>query len=245
MKIRISKPNTKSRKLGTFNQKPFQTKNRINSFKIIYNLTHYCMKKIFLTSAILLIINILNFSYAQNVSIGPALGANLATMAGNGFSNTELKAGFAGGLFINYSIADDFGLMGSLLYSQQGTKIANVDNPFKFDYIQVPILASYFLGEKGSKFRPKILLGPQIGFLLKAESPNGTDLKANSESTDISGVLGLGFNYNLSKGIWLNMDARLGWGFTDINKATPEAYNRYGAVMVGLSFPLGNYDPNK
>jgi hypothetical protein len=132
--------------------------------------------------------------------------------------------------------------MGSVLYSQQGTRLATADNPFKLDYVQIPILATYFLGEKGTKFRPKVLLGPQLGILLKAEAPNGTDIKANYESTDISGVLGLGFNYNVSKGIWLNVDARLGWGFTDIVKVTPEGYNRYGALMFGLTFPLGNYE---
>jgi len=58
----------------------------------------------------------------QNFSIGPVVGLNVSNLSGD-IENNSFKAGFAGGIFANYSITTDFGLTGQVLYSQQGTNV--------------------------------------------------------------------------------------------------------------------------
>lgn len=185
------------------------------------------------------------FASGQNFSVGPIVGLNVSNLTGD-IENNSFKAGFAGGIFANYSITDEFGLTGQLLYSQQGAnfELANVENKIKLDYLQVPVLGAYYFGK--DKFRPKVLLGPQFGFLLSAKDKDGNDLDPNGqiyETSDISIVAGAGFNYNLAPKIWLNADVRYNFGTSNISKvAGNELRNQYFAVMVGVSIGFRDYD---
>ncbi len=181
----------------------------------------------------------------QNFSVGPILGLNFSNLSGD-IENNSFKAGFAGGVFANYSITTDFGLTGQLLYSQQGANVefGGVENKIRLDYLQVPLLGAYYFGK--DKFRPKVLLGPQFGFLLTAKDKDGNDLDPNGqiyETSDISIVAGAGFNYNLAPKIWLNADVRYNFGTSNISKVSgAELRNQHFAVMVGVSIGFRDYD---
>lgn len=200
------------------------------------------MKKITL-SLLLLLSNFLAFG--QNFSIGPILGLNVSNLSGD-IENNSFKMGFAGGAFANYSITTDFGLTGQLLFSQQGakTEFGGVENKIRLDYLQVPVLGAYYFGK--DKFRPKVLLGPQFGFLLTAKDKDGNDLDPNGqifETSDISIVAGAGFNYNLAPKIWLNADVRYNFGTSNISKVSgTELRNQHFAITVGVSIGFRDYD---
>ncbi|GAB4132785.1 MAG: porin family protein [Raineya sp.] len=200
------------------------------------------MKKI----SISLLVFLLNFyTFGQNFSIGPIVGLNIANLSGD-IENNSFKVGFAGGAFANYSITNEFGLTGQLLYSQQGANIefGNVEDKIRLDYLQVPVLGAYYFGK--DKFRPKVLLGPQFGFLLSAKDKDGNDFDSNGqifETSDISIVAGAGFNYNLAPKIWLNADVRYNFGTSNISKISGEELrNQHFAVMVGVSIGFRDYD---
>ncbi|MCU0440497.1 MAG: PorT family protein [Raineya sp.] len=184
------------------------------------------------------------FAFGQNFSVGPIVGLNYSNFRGD-INNNSGKLGFAGGIFANYSITDEFGLTGQVLYSQQGTKLESmgIEDTWKFDYLQVPILGAYYFGK--DKFKPKVLLGPQFGFLLSTKDKDGRELADSDilETTDISAVLGAGFNYNLAPKIWLNVDVRYNLGLMDIHKLPDvKLYNSNLALMVGVSIGFRDYD---
>lgn len=199
------------------------------------------MKKSFFTLLLLLSQHLI---FAQNFSVGPIIGLNYSNLRGD-VENNSGKLGFAGGIFANYSITDEFGLTGQVLYSQQGAKfeVSGIENSFKLSYVQIPVLGAYYFGK--DKFRPKVLLGPQFGFLLSATDKDGNDLDPNGtllETTDFGVTGGLGFNYNLAPKIWLNADVRYNLGLTDLDKSTTSIQNSNLAIMVGLSIGFKDYD---
>ena len=215
------------------------------------------MKKIFFT--LLLLTSILSANaqkskggVTNNLSIGPIVGINFTTLRGT--DDTSFKTGFSGGLFANYSILDNLGITAQVLYSTQGANSKAIsDKTTKVNYFQIPVLLMFYFNKPGSTFRPKIMLGPQFGFLSNAKTTIGStsvDTKEFYTTSDISGTVGLGFNYRVGKGIWLNVDARYAHGFNDIRQGndilgilTPQnASNSVISVMAGLSFAFGNYE---
>ncbi len=212
------------------------------------------MKKTFSTLLLLICVISANAQKAKsngvanNLSIGPIVGVNFSTLRGN--DDSKFKTGFSGGIFANYSILDNFGITAQLLYSTQGAKSKSLsDLTTKVNYIQVPVLLLFYFNKPGSAFRPKLIVGPQFGFLTSAKTTNGSvtvDTKEYYTTSDISGTIGLGFNYSIGKGIWLNMDVRYAHGFENIAKPlpliSPVANNSVISIMAGVSFAFGNYE---
>lgn len=181
---------------------------------------------------------------AQNLSFGPMVGLNLTNLSGK--NNTSTKAGLLAGGFFNYSSKNWFGLGVQILYNQMGAKLDAPSEEINLNYLQVPILFTYYLsGEnKPGSFRPKLFAGPHVNFLLNAKNKDGNDLNPNSQfykSTELGVTLGGGFNYALQNRMWLNVDARYGIGLTDATQApNTNITNRGFGVNVGVSFPIGN-----
>lgn len=210
------------------------------------------MKKTFLTLLLLTCIfsaNAQKGGATNNLSIGPVIGINFTTLRGD--DDSKFKPGFSGGLFANYSILDNLGITAQVLYSTQGSKSkSDSDYTTKVNYFQIPVLLMFYFNKPGSNFRPKIIVGPQFGFFANAKNTNGSvtvDTKDFYTSNDISGTVGLGFNYRVGKGMWLNVDARYAHGFTDISEGInllgPKTINNSViSVMAGLSFAFGNYE---
>lgn len=181
-------------------------------------------------------------SYAQNVSIGPTIGFNYTKVSDEA---SEFKPGFNGGIFINYSTKTDFGFNGSIIYTQLGGAVANSDNYIRLNYLQVPINLVYYFGEgmKKGAFRPKVFLGPYIGYLLSASSPGFTNEQTlNQMNTNDLGInIGAGFNLAIQSKTWINVDLKYGHGLTTVPKIL-NYQNRALSLNVGISFPLGTYD---
>jgi hypothetical protein len=170
----------------------------------------------------------------QNVSIGPVIGLNYSTVSNN--SAAEFKAGFVGGIFANYSTKTDFGFNGSLIFSQLGNNVENSDNYLTLNYLQVPINLVYYFGEgmREGSFRPKLFIGPYIGYLVSAKSPGFSNEQtvAFFNNLDYGANIGAGFNYAIKNKTWLNVDLKYGSKFQ----------NRTLSLTAGISFPLGTYD---
>ena len=105
--------------------------------------------------------------------------------------------------------------------------------------MQIPITGVYFFGTTGNAFRPKVFLGPYVGFLLGAKNQDDLDLKDSFKSLDFGGQVGLGFNYSLKNRTWLNVDAGYAAGFANIfDNTIIKGKNNAFSLNVGLSFPL-------
>ena len=199
-------------------------------------------KHIFLIFAVIVLAG--RMASAQNLSFGPMAGLNITSLSGK--SNSSSKAGLLAGGFFNYSSKKWFGLGVQILYNQMGAKLDAPAEEINLNYLQVPVLFTYYLaGEnKQGSFRPKLFAGPHVNFLLNAKNKMGNDLNPNNtfyKSTELGVTLGGGFNYALSNQMWLNVDARYGIGLTDATQApNTNITNRGFGVNVGVSFPIGN-----
>lgn len=200
----------------------------------------------------LLLVIILCSSRAQaqeNVSIGPLVGLSIANFRGD-ISNTDWKPGLTIGGFYNYSSESGFGFSGQLLFTQLGAQINNKTNEINLNYIQAPLLATFFFGRYGDRLRPKIFLGPNLNFLVGARDKNGNNINGDSNNRvyapfDLGLTFGAGLNYRLQEKIWLNFDARYGVGLIDVTRLdNAKVRNNNWGINLGLSFPLGTYNKN-
>lgn len=184
-----------------------------------------------------------NLVSAQNLSFGPMAGLSVSNLSGK--EDTRSKTGLVAGGFFNYSSKKWFGVGVQVLYNQLGAKLSASNDAINLNYLQVPVLLTYYLSGDNSvgSFRPKLFAGPHVNFLLNAKNNAGNDLNSKGvyKNSDFGVTLGGGFNYALADRIWLNFDVRYGIGLTDAKQAPDvDVANRAFGVNVGVSFPIGN-----
>ena len=204
-------------------------------------------------------------SYSQNLSMGPRLGGTLTKFGG--LDNASYKPGLTAGVFLVYSKREHSGLGMELIYSGEGSKYEYTtvngatttkhEYNTRLNYLRVPFHATYFFANAGDRVRPKISLGPSVGFLMSAKQKakitttnNGTTTVAEPESTsldnfsrlDIGLALSTGLNYKIMSRTWLNVDLRYYYGLIDFVKdnAFPnDRVNNQGASLsLGLAWGI-------
>ena len=129
------------------------------------------MKKIMMIAAMMVAAVTAN---AQNevgqITLKPTVGLNIATMTK--FDSKKTRPGVIAGLEAEYGVAEKFGLTAGLFYSMQGVKqeangsttldgvpySAGVKTTYKLDYLNIPILAQYYL-IKGLAVKAGVQLG--------------------------------------------------------------------------------------
>ena len=201
-------------------------------------------KKFFLVAAFAFI----SFSsFAQETTFGVKAGVNFASAGGDVSEEVDGRTGFHVGGLAEIMFTEKFGIQPELLYSMQGATSEygesgiTLKEELKLDYLNLPVLAKY-------KFAPgwNVHLGPQIGFLLNAESEieASMDGETVTETEDIKNYIssvdyGLsgGLGYELEMGIFF--DARYYLGLSDIsddNNADESVQNNVIQLSVGYKF---------
>ncbi|KQC34230.1 hypothetical protein AAU57_13460 [Nonlabens sp. YIK11] len=159
------------------------------------------MKKVLAIAVIAL--GSIGFAQAQEIDFGVQVGYNIANLQGDDVEDVDARNGINVGITGEYEFGPSFGLLVGAIYSQQGAEGVNAfgqDVTLKLDYINVPVLAKFYLG--GSGF--SIDAGPQIGFVVKDESEitdgvlTGTTTDYDAESIDLS--VGGGLTYKFREG---------------------------------------------
>jgi hypothetical protein len=219
----------------------------------------------FICFATLFILTATHFSYAQRnrqvVSIGPKVGVNLSDFHSD-VANNNIQTGLTAGAMLNYSVVNTFGISVEALFSQKGATFTNAANGTqrldfnrKLNYIEVPVLARYFLNKSGN-FRPNLFIGPDFGFKLSGNDVNRTltggaaqadqDISASINPVDVGLTGGIGLNFFLQGTMRLLIDARYAYGFSDINEDNLIGFVNNGRVgntaitiTAGLSFGIG------
>lgn len=156
------------------------------------------MKKIIMIAAMLVAVVCAN---AQNeegqLTLMPKAGINLATYSGD--DGAKMRIGPVGGVELEYGLSDNFGLACGVLYSMQGAKVDGTDMKIDAHYINVPILAQYYVIDGLA-----IKAGVQPGFCVSSDwnDPNVFDLS-----------IPVGLSYEISRFV---IDARYNIGVTKI-----------------------------
>lgn len=189
----------------------------------------------------------------QRWSFGPRIGTNVSRI--NGGYGSKYVSGFSGGLFLMYSNVSHFGISADVLYSQRGGKYDYMATPEgshymytqRLNYIDVPILARYFLTLDG-KFRPNIFAGGSANFLLNAKQKNlsindqkmdDRDVKEYYTNVDLGIVVGLGLNFEVAQGRRVLLDVRYQPGLVAIQQASDPTDVRNSTLSFLLSYGFG------
>ena len=156
------------------------------------------MRKIILSA---IAVMAFGFANAQETRFGVKGGLNISTVVGGDVENTKSLVGFHVGGFAEIHIVQKFFIQPELLFSTQGTKVDGpfgVDGDIKLNYLNIPVLAKYYIVDK--KF--SVEAGPQLGVLLSAKAED-EDIKDFTRSVDFGFNIGAGFNFtdNLSIGL--------------------------------------------
>ncbi|PHS07965.1 MAG: hypothetical protein COA88_07585 [Kordia sp.] len=182
------------------------------------------MKKLLLSA--LVVCAFVFTTNAQEVTFGAKAGLNMANLVGDVEDNSMLIGAHVGGM-VEISFSDKFAVQPELLFSIQGTK--DDDASFNLNYINVPVMAKYFVTEEIS-----IEAGPQVGLLMSAKY-DGED--ANDGLSTIDFGLNFGAGYKMESG--LNFALRYNLGLSnvyDFEGFDDKAANAVMQVSVGYFF---------
>jgi hypothetical protein len=198
------------------------------------------MKKLILSAAMLLTIGFT--ANAQNIKFGVKAGLNLATLTGDVNSDVSSRTNFHAGGVVEFKVAQNFSVQPELLYSGQGAKFdvfqdgANYETTFKFDYINIPVLAKYYIIEGFS-----IEAGPQVGFIvnskMKVEIPGMGSGEVDAEEITNGVDFGIagGLAYDLPIGLFFQ--ARYVAGIANvIDEPNTSTQNGVFQFSVGYKF---------
>ena len=192
------------------------------------------MKKLFLAVVAMMISAT---TFAQNevgqLTIQPKVGVNIANITD--VDDADPRIGLAAGAEFEYGLTDNIGLSAGVLYSMQGFKTTEegVDCTLKLDYLNVPILANFYVA-KGFAVK----LGVQPGFKLssKAEFKGSGGSKEvdvdGFKSVDLSIPVGVSYQYQN-----IVFDARYNWGVTNIVEDSDSKHSVF-QITVGYKFSL-------
>ena len=175
---------------------------------------------------------------AQNevgqITLKPMAGINLATMTDT--NDGKMRVGLVAGVEGEYGVAENFSVSAGLLYSMQGVKGKDgaADLTFKFDYINIPILANYYV-TKGLALKA----GVQPGFKVSAKSK--AEANGYSAEADIDGAEGfvlaipMGASYEFDNFV---IDARYNLGVTKAFKEGYDSKHSVFSITLGYKFAL-------
>lgn len=210
------------------------------------------MKKLFFSAAVLTC-SLTAFAQSKEgtFSIQPKAGINISNLSNK--DNAKVKVGFTAGAEAEYQLTKQLSLSAGALFSMQGAKsttvfrevdnttkeIREVDikNTMEFDYINVPILANYYIIEGLA-----VKLGIQPGFNIVAKrkrtdgvdkvSENLKDLGVDVRKVDFS--IPIGISYELNDFV---VDARFNLGLTEVADLV-KSKNRVFQITFGYQIDL-------
>ena len=142
-------------------------------------------------------------------TLQPKVGVTLATISSD---NTKFKFGMAAGIEGQYQLNNWFGLSAAVMYSQQGAKAKNYDVKVNTEYINIPVMAKFYV-TKGLSLN----VGLQPGFMTKAKAKGDgrtIDVKSNCNKVDFS--IPMSIAYEFENG--LSFEARYATGLTNVGK---------------------------
>jgi hypothetical protein len=196
------------------------------------------MKKLLILS-IVTSLTLVSCSTTQKARIGVKAGANFSTINGDETDNLKTLTAFHVGAVAEVPVSDNFSVQPELLYSSQGAKYEEsegYDGKFKFDYINVPIMAKFNVSNGLS-----LEAGPQVGFLMSAKDEYSST--GDSGSDDIKDdIKGLDFGLNIGAGLKLdsgiNFGARYSLGLSNVNdfEGAGDFKNQNGVIQLYVGY---------
>lgn len=179
--------------------------------------------------------------YSSNVALGVKGGADYSMVFFNPSVKQKLQQGVNAGLMVRYVEENHFGLIGEVNFAQRGWAENFEQAPFSysrtFDYVEIPVLAHIFFGNRGRFF---FNAGPQIGIFLGEKTKSNFDPKAIKDLHDFPSANRMTEQLNLkvSQKFDYGISAGIGGEFN---------LNRRNSIMIETRFYYGlaNVLPSK
>ena len=194
------------------------------------------MKKILLLAVMFVSLTASAQQKVGTFSVIPKAGFNLANLAGDVEGNS-MKLGLVAGADVMYQVTPIIAVSGGAFYSMQGAKGDGdgVDTKLNFDYINVPILANYYI-IPGLAIKAGIQPGFNVKHKIKVEA-NGYSEEGDMshfKSFDLS--IPLGLSYEFSDFV---IDARYNLGLTKlVDHGDANSKNSVIQFTVGYKIPF-------
>lgn len=191
------------------------------------------MKKIFW----LLVLAMALPLHAQEWSLAPKFGLNLSDMSGDYFRG-GIRPGINAGLSVERRFSTLFALEPGVFYSMQGLKDKEDNEVRKNDFINVPILAKFYI-----KNGFNIFAGPQVGVNISEKvvytGEGGGEFTMKTDDimpVDVSLMVGIG--YQFKAGLLLSTNYNIGLSDSADNSGDTPARNRVFQVNIGWRLNL-------
>ena len=168
--------------------------------------------KHFIISVILLVFIQGSLVAQSEFNFTPKVGLNIANISGTG--GTDPRYGVNVGFSVEKMILPKFALESGVFYSMQGMRFTSGNLDVNLDYLNVPILAKYYVFNGLNLFA-----GPQLGFNVKAETKGSIvdetiDYKDYIKTFDPALVFGLGYQFDMG----LCISASYNWSILNHSK---------------------------
>lgn len=172
---------------------------------------------------------------AGDFTLQPKVGLNCSSLTED---DADYKAGFVGGLELEYHVSPLIGISGGLLYSMQGCKAKDVDDfKINLDYINIPILANFYVA-KGFALKAGIQPAFNVSNKVKYQgisvdydkyAPKGAKIK----TFDFAIPVGASYEYQN-----FVLDARYNIGVTKVADIDDAGCNSVFQLTLGYKFSL-------
>ena len=164
-------------------------------------------------------------------------GLNVTSLGGSAINDKwKSLVSFNLGFYARLPLADRLSLQPELVYSAQGGKYDNPDYTRHLNYLNIPILLKYAVGNGFS-----IETGPQVGFLLAAhDKADGNSFTRKSYFNTADFAWAVGVAYRIPETKW-GIDARYNFGIANIQNSSVTGSTgsiRNNAFQFGLTYQL-------
>ena len=173
----------------------------------------------------------------KSVSFGVKGGVNFATVNGDDIDSPDSRTSFHVGALVEVPVSDMFSVQAEAMYSGKGFDFdyegSDGDKAeLQLDYIDVPVLAKFYLTEGLS-----LEAGPQLSFLINEE----LDLNPNSDSGDFPLDDAESIDFGLAGGLTFQTNfgmfatGRYVYGLSDVYKDV-DVHNSTFQIVIGYKF---------
>ncbi|MGM9758820.1 MAG: porin family protein [Parabacteroides sp.] len=159
------------------------------------------------------------------ISLIPQVGLSTARTSGD---LTNYKAGWCTGLSLEYQLSHPVSLSAGALFSMEGGKIKHTDRKLFLDYVNIPLLAQYYVVEGFA-----VKAGIQVGFQVYGkEKVNGEFIPLDVSKNKVGFAFPIGLSYEYARFV---LDARYNIGVTDMLDM-PDRSSRSQNMMITIGY---------
>ncbi|MCB5224599.1 MAG: porin family protein [Candidatus Cloacimonadaceae bacterium] len=187
---------------------------------------------------IIIALTVLSLSLAfADVTYGLRGGLNLTNRSSSSEYSAKVdnRAGFHGGLVLQYGTDMNFMVQPEILYTQKGYKYTLLsDHTVGMDYVEVPVLLKYNIHvAKGLQLQPTV--APYVGYAVIAKDKSkNTDLDLMDRINKIDYGVDLGVDVQLLNQVLVG--ARYKIGLADYDSSSSSVKYNHNGLIFSLGF---------